>query len=69
MELTIALVVGVLIGYFVSIFVHREKDVGTLMVNTSDPDGPYLFVALNGPVENTIIGRTHVTMKVDISQN
>lgn len=68
MELTIALAVGALIGYFVSIFVHRDKEVGTLMVNTSDPDGAYLFVALNGPVEETIIGRTYVTMKVDISQ-
>lgn len=39
------------------------KTVGTLLIETSDPDGPYLFVDLNVPVDE-VGSRKKVSMNV-----
>ena len=45
MSLIIVLLIGVVIGTLVSRFIFREKPVGSLRVDESDPDsGPYLFL-------------------------
>ena len=44
------LIIGILIGLIVGIvgvmFIFRQKPVGTLRIDTSDPDGPYPFLEL-----------------------
>lgn len=51
---------------------RQEKPVGTLRVDTSDPDGPYLFLELHTPV-NEVMQQKQVTLDVNtksyISQN
>ena len=44
MQTIIFLMVGILIGYILSRFIPKEKPIGTLRVDQSDPDsGAYLF--------------------------
>lgn len=50
MDVIIALVIGLLFGSGVMYFImkaHRPKLVGDLMIDYSDPEGPYPFMALN----------------------
>lgn len=51
---------------------RQEKPVGTLRVDTSDPDGPYLFLELHTPVSE-VMKQKQVTLDVNtqsyISQN
>lgn len=42
----------------------KNKPVGTLKVNNSDPDGPYLFLELSTYPED-IMREEYVTMKVE----
>ena len=42
----ISLVVGIMIGFIVSIIYHKNKVKGVLRIDKSDPDGPYLFLEL-----------------------
>ena len=42
----ISLVVGIMIGFTVSIIYHKKKVKGVLRIDKSDPDGPYLFLEL-----------------------
>lgn len=63
MDLIIAAVF--VFGVFVGIIFTKIRSVGTLRMNTSDPDGPYLFLELHNGIDD--IGRKkHVTFKVQI---
>ena len=42
------------------------KTVGTLLIETTDPDGPYLFVDLNVPVDE--VG-SHKKVAMDVQTN
>ena len=42
----ISLVVGIMIGFTVSVIYHKNKVKGVLRIDKSDPDGPYLFLEL-----------------------
>lgn len=42
----------------------KNESVGTLKVNNSDPDGPYLFLELSTYPED-IMQKEYVTMKVE----
>lgn len=55
---------GVGIGY---LWFHEkpEDPVGTLRIDTSDPDGPYLFLELHKPVSE-VMGQKTVTLEVNI---
>lgn len=54
---------GYLVG-FVICAIFRPKDVvGTLRVDNSDPDGPYLFLEMENDVD-VIHGKKYVTLKV-----
>ena len=47
MSLVIGLLIGIMVGVLLSRFIFREKPVGSLRVDESDPDsGPYLFLEL-----------------------
>lgn len=48
MSLMIGLLIGIMVGVLLSRFIFREKPVGSLRVDESDPDsGPYLFLELD----------------------
>ena len=67
MNLIIVLLIGVVIGMLVSRFVFREKSVGSLRVDESDPDsGPYLFLELSHKGADAIYKKRYVVLKVNI---
>ena len=39
-------VAGLIVGIIVAMFIFRQKPVGTLRIDNSDPDGPYPFLEL-----------------------
>ena len=48
MELTIAFIIGAIIGGIVMWYSGRVEKVGTLKIDSSDPyDGPYMFLELD----------------------
>ena len=66
MELLVAVIVGVLIGGGITCFVmhrRRPKIVGELMIDYSDPDGPYPFMALNTSF-SVIENSNYITLRV-----
>ena len=67
MSLIIVLLIGVVIGMLVSRFIFREKPVGSLRVDESDPDsGPYLFLELDPGGANQIHKKQRVSLRVEI---
>lgn len=67
MELIIVLVTGILIGVAVSRFIFREKTIGSLRVDNSDPDsGPYLFLELDRDGAEAIYKKRYVRLRVDM---
>lgn len=51
-------VVGIMIGFVVSSIIRRKHPVGSLRIDKSDPDGPYLFLELKKSVNEIIAQRT-----------
>lgn len=67
MNLIIVLLIGVVIGMLVSRFVFREKSVGSLRVDESDPDsGPYLFLELDRSGADAIYKKRYVHLRVEL---
>lgn len=67
MESIIFLIIGVAIGYVLSRFIVKEKPVGTLRVDQSDPDsGPYLFLELTQNGATAMQNKKYVLFKVDL---
>lgn len=67
MEVIIFLLAGVVIGTIISRFIFKEKPVGSLRVDESDPDsGPYLFLELNKDGTKAIYTKRYICLKVDI---
>mgnify|MGYP003609134210 CR=1 FL=1 len=65
MNLIIMFVVGILVGSVITLFVFRMRSVGSLRIDTSDPeDGPYLFLELTKDV-GIVYQRKYVTFKVN----
>lgn len=56
--------VGLWVGYFICLRL-TENIVGTLRVDRSDPDGPYLFLELSENI-NKVINREYIALKVEI---
>lgn len=44
---------GICLGYFIR-SKKREDSCGTLRIDTSDPDGPYMFLELHTSVEDVM---------------
>lgn len=55
--------VGLWVGYFICLRL-TENIVGTLRVDRSDPDGPYLFLELSENI-NKVIDREYIALKVE----
>lgn len=67
MSLIIALLIGTIIGLILSRFVFKEKPVGLLRVDQSDPDsGPYLFLELSHEGADAIYKKKYVVLKVNL---
>ena len=67
MSLIIVLLIGVVIGMLVSRFIFREKPVGSLRVDESDPDsGPYLFLELYRSGADAIYKQRYVRLRVEL---
>lgn len=56
-------IIGMWVGYFVCVRL-TENIVGTLRVDRSDPDGPYLFLELSEDIYK-VINREYIALKVD----
>ena len=54
---------GIVIGSVATQLIWRPKGVGNLRVDTSDPDGPYLFLELTKELDS-VIKKDFVTLKV-----
>lgn len=63
MEVVIAFLVGLLAGCIVILRVSKPKHVGTLRIDSSDVDGPYMFLELDKGVGD-ISKEAYVHLKV-----
>ena len=67
MSLVIGLLIGIMVGVLLSRFIFREKPVGSLRVDESDPDsGPYLFLELDAGGMSDIYKKQSVRLRVKI---
>ena len=65
MSLIIIFVIGILVGCIITLSIFRMRTVGSLRIDTSDPDdGPYLFLELSRDV-SVVYQRKYVTLKVN----
>ena len=67
MELVIAIIYCLCLligGYILGIYHAKQNPIGTLRIDSSDPDGPYLFLELSSNVD-FIKNKRYVTLKVD----
>lgn len=61
------LLAGILIGLLVSKFVFKDKPIGSLRVDKSDPDSePYLFLELDAGGMSDIYKKQSVRLRVKI---
>ena len=64
MDLLIVNMIGVIVGSIVTQIILRIKSVGTMRIDTSDPeDGPYLFLELTKDVLY-VKRKKYITLKV-----
>ena len=64
----VVFLIGLAAGIGITLITRKEKPVGSLCVDNSDPDdGPYLFLEFR-PDQNpeVIMRKSYVTMKVDV---
>ena len=65
MDIVIAFIAGLLVGgLIVTIISRHKKAIGSLRVETSDPDGPYLFLELNDGNISELLRKRHVILNV-----
>lgn len=63
MNLTIIFTLGILVGVIFTGIVFRLFSAGTLRVDHSDPDSPFLFLELSKRIE-TVISKKYVVLRV-----
>lgn len=65
-EIFIAIIVFLICGYILvySLCENKRKPIGTLRIDSSDPDGPYLFLELETD-PNIIKKEKYVLLKVN----
>ena len=67
MNLIMVLLIGTSIGLILSRFIFKEKPVGSLRVDQSDPDsGPYLFLELDRSGADAIYKQRYVRLRVEL---
>ncbi len=65
MQATIIFAIGFVIGCVLMSAIRRAKSVGKLRIDTSDPDGPFVFLELSKGVGD-ISARKQVLLEVDL---
>ena len=65
MELVIILAIGIVVGSIITRIIIRPLGIGTLRIDTSDPDGPFMFLELSKDV-NTVASKKYVVLKVNL---
>ena len=66
-SLILGLLIGIMAGVLLSRFIFREKPVGSLRVDESDPDsGPYLFLELERSGADAIYKQRYVRLRVEL---
>lgn len=63
LELVVVYCVGVFMGYILAKVLNRPKTVGTIRIDRSDEDGPYLFLELEQPL-HTFARKKHVCVEI-----
>ena len=67
MILILILLLGIFIGLLIERYVFRDKPIGSLRVDHSDPDsGPYLFLELNPGGADEIYKKRYVSLRVEL---
>ena len=67
MGIVIAFIAGLFVGWMIAaIILRRKKSIGSLRVETSDPDGPYLFLELNDGNIAELLRKRHVILNVKV---
>lgn len=64
MELVIIFIIGVVLDSIITRIIIRTLGIGTLRIDTSDPDGPYMFLELSKDVD-TVVSKKYVILKVN----
>ena len=65
MELVIILAIGIVVGSIITRIIIRLLDIGTLRIDTSDPDEPFMFLELSKDV-NAVASKKYVVLKVNL---
>jgi len=65
MQTAIIFAIGVVVGCILVNIVQRIKSIGALRIDTSDPDGPYMFLELDKGVD-TISSKKYVLLRVKL---
>lgn len=78
MHIVTAIFLGIFIGIALSWLVvffnlkhiirRHLKPIGRIRVDTTDPDGPYMFLEIDNGKYATLINSKHINLEVDISQ-
>lgn len=67
----VSLVGGIITGSIITTIIFKkkysQKALGSLKIDDTDPDGPYMFLELNTNV-STLSQQDYVILSVDISQ-
>lgn len=65
MDIVISFIAGLFGGWMIAaIILRHKKAIGSLRVETSDPDGPYLFLELNDGSISELLRKRHVMLNV-----
>ncbi|WP_336526933.1 hypothetical protein [Bacteroides acidifaciens] len=65
MELVIILAIGIVVGSIITRIVTKPLDFGTLRIDTSDPDGPFMFLELSKDVD-VVASKKYIILKVNL---
>lgn len=64
MQTVVIFIIGFLIGCGIAVIILRPKCIGTLRVDTSDPDGPFIFLEASRSID-FIASKKSVMLKVN----
>ena len=68
MEIILAAAIGIIFGFMFAVIILHNDSLGTLRVETSDPDGPYLFLELNTDIKN-ICSKKYANLQVKVTDS
>lgn len=65
MQAIVIFIIGFLVGCGIAVAILRSKCIGILLVNTSDPDGPFIFLEASKNID-FIASQKSVMLKVNL---